>query len=104
MLYAPAATPKDVVSMLNTQLKRIVSDPALEQRFANIGFDPTAISSDQAAAVMRAIEAWGGGLGAHTIGLQAVTTNMPAQGLYAALGYAPAGTYHYRFLDSTVGK
>ena len=53
MLYAPAATPKDVVSMLNTQLKRIVSDPALEQRFANIGFDPTAISSDQAAAVMR---------------------------------------------------
>ncbi len=53
MLYAPAATPKDVVSMLNTQLNRIVSDPALKQRFANIGFDPTAISSDQAAAVMR---------------------------------------------------
>lgn len=57
-----------------------------------------------AAKVMRALEAWGAGLGAHTIGLQAVTTNMPAQGLYAALGYTPAGTYHYRFLDSAVGQ
>jgi len=53
-----------------------------------------------AAAVMRALESWGAGLGAHTIGLQAVTTNMPAQGLYAALGYVPSGTYHYRFLDT----
>ncbi|MEO8652080.1 MAG: GNAT family N-acetyltransferase [Hyphomicrobiaceae bacterium] len=53
-----------------------------------------------AAAVMRALEAWGARLGAHTIGLQAVTTNVPAQGLYAALGYVPAGTYHYRFLEA----
>jgi GNAT superfamily N-acetyltransferase len=53
-----------------------------------------------AGAVMRALEAWSAEFGAHTIGLQAVTTNMPAQGLYAALGYVPAGTYHYRFLDA----
>ena len=33
------------------------------------------------------------------IGLQAVTTNMPAQSLYAALGYTAAGTYHYRYLQ-----
>jgi GNAT superfamily N-acetyltransferase len=69
-----------------------------------VGTASTARRQGAAAAVMRALEAWGAGLGAHTIGLQAVTTNMPAQGLYAALGYAPAGTYHYRFLDSTVGK
>jgi len=57
-----------------------------------------------AAAVMQALEVWGGGLGAHTIGLQAVTTNMPAQGLYASLGYVPAGTYHYRFLDAGAAR
>ena len=69
-----------------------------------VGTASTARRQGAAAAVMRALEAWGGGLGAHTIGLQAVTTNMPAQGLYAALGYAPSGTYHYRFLDSTVDQ
>jgi tripartite-type tricarboxylate transporter receptor subunit TctC len=59
MLYAPAATPKDVVSVLNTELNKIVGDPALKERFANIGFDPTAISSDRAAAIMRRTgEAW----------------------------------------------
>jgi hypothetical protein len=47
---------------------------------------------------MSALEAWGSARGALTIGLQAVTTNMPAQGLYAALGYTAAGTYHYRYL------
>jgi GNAT superfamily N-acetyltransferase len=65
-----------------------------------VGTASAARRQGAAAAVMRALEAWGGGLGAHTIGLQAVTTNMPAQGLYAALGYMAAGTYHYRFLDS----
>jgi GNAT superfamily N-acetyltransferase len=65
-----------------------------------VGTASTARRQGAAAAVMRALEAWGARLGAHTIGLQAVTTNMPAQGLYAALGYVPAGTYHYRFLDS----
>lgn len=69
-----------------------------------VGTASTARRQGAAAAVMRALEGWGAGLGAHTIGLQAVTTNMPAQGLYAALGYAPAGTYHYRFLDSTVDQ
>jgi tripartite-type tricarboxylate transporter receptor subunit TctC len=53
MLYAPAATPKDVVGMLNAELNKIVSDPALRDRFANIGFDPTAISPEKAAAIMR---------------------------------------------------
>ena len=65
-----------------------------------VGTASTARRQGAAATVMRALESWGAGLGAHTIGLQAVTTNMPAQGLYAALGYVPAGTYHYPFLDS----
>ena len=53
MLYAPSATPKGVVSMLNAELNKIVGDPALKERFANIGFDPSAISPEQAAAIMR---------------------------------------------------
>lgn len=59
MLYAPAATPKDVVSLLNAELNKIISDPALKQRFADIGFDPAASSPQQAAAIMRKTgEAW----------------------------------------------
>jgi tripartite-type tricarboxylate transporter receptor subunit TctC len=53
MLYAPAATPRDVVSTLNGELNKIVGDPALKPRFANIGFDPTALSPDAATEIMR---------------------------------------------------
>lgn len=65
-----------------------------------VGTAAAARRQGAAAAVMRALEAWAGSQGAHTIGLQAVTTNAPAQGLYAALGYTPAGTYHYRYLGA----
>jgi tripartite-type tricarboxylate transporter receptor subunit TctC len=59
MLYAPAAAPKDIVAMLNAELNTLVADPALKERFANIGYDPTAISPEQAAAIMRrTAEAW----------------------------------------------
>ena len=59
MLYAPAATPKGIVTLLNAELNKLVADPALKERFANIGFDPTAISPEQAGAIMRLTgEAW----------------------------------------------
>jgi tripartite-type tricarboxylate transporter receptor subunit TctC len=59
MLYAPAATPADVVSLLNGELSRIVGDPALKGRFAGIGYDPTPLTPDAAAAIMRTTgEAW----------------------------------------------
>jgi len=59
MLYAPAATPKEVVATLNAELNKLVADPALKERFANIGYDPTAISPDEAARIMRNTgEAW----------------------------------------------
>ncbi len=63
-----------------------------------VGTSASARRKGAASAVMLALEAWGGAQGARTIGLQAVTTNVPAQGLYAALGYTAAGAYHYRFL------
>jgi len=53
MLYAPAATSKKAIAALNTELNKIVGDLALRQRFADIGFDPTAISPETAAAIMR---------------------------------------------------
>jgi tripartite-type tricarboxylate transporter receptor subunit TctC len=53
MLYAPATTPKGVVSVLGGELNKIVGDPALKQRFAHIGYDPTALAPDAAAAIMR---------------------------------------------------
>lgn len=65
-----------------------------------VGTAAAARRQGAAASVMRALEAWAGSLGAHTIGLQAVTTNAPAQGLYAVLGYTSAGTYHYRYLKT----
>ena len=46
MLYAPAATSKETIATLNTGLNKIVGDPALGQRFADIGFDPTAITPE----------------------------------------------------------
>jgi tripartite-type tricarboxylate transporter receptor subunit TctC len=53
MLYAPAKTPKDLVALLSSELKKIVGDPALKQRFINIGYDPTPTSSEEMIAVMR---------------------------------------------------
>jgi len=34
-------------------LNKIVGDPALKQRFAHIGYDPTALAPDAAAAITR---------------------------------------------------
>ena len=53
MLYAPAKTPKDLVALLSSELKKIVGDPALRQRFINIGYDPTPATSEEMIAVMR---------------------------------------------------
>lgn len=69
-----------------------------------VGTAASARRQGAASAAMSALEAWGGALGALTIGLQAVTTNTPAQGLYAALGYTTAGTYHYRYLGAQAAR
>ncbi len=50
-------------------------------------------------AVMLALEAWGAEQGARLCGLQAVTANTAAQGLYSRLGYSAANSYHYRVLN-----
>jgi tripartite-type tricarboxylate transporter receptor subunit TctC len=59
MLFAPAATPKDVVAMLSSELRKITGDPALKERFASIWFEPTPTSAEEAAAILhRTGETW----------------------------------------------
>jgi tripartite-type tricarboxylate transporter receptor subunit TctC len=53
MMFAPAATPKPVLALLEAELKTIIADPALARRFADIGFDATPMSAEQVAVTMR---------------------------------------------------
>jgi tripartite-type tricarboxylate transporter receptor subunit TctC len=57
MMFAPAATPKPLIAMLGTELRKIIAEPTLKQRFAGIGFDPTPLTADEVAAAMRKTEA-----------------------------------------------
>ena len=50
MMFAPAATPKPVVATLSAELRKVISDPAIKQRFADIGFDATPLTADEVAA------------------------------------------------------
>jgi N-acetylglutamate synthase len=51
-----------------------------------------------ASTVMRGLAAWGASQGAHTIALQAIEHNAPAQALYRSLGYRLHGHYEIRGL------
>jgi tripartite-type tricarboxylate transporter receptor subunit TctC len=53
MLYAPAATPQPTIELLSTELRNAISDPALKQRFLNVGFEPTPMSPEEVTAEMR---------------------------------------------------
>jgi len=53
MLFAPGETPKEIVTALNAELRKIVGDPALKDRFLKIGFDPTPITAEETATIVR---------------------------------------------------
>jgi tripartite-type tricarboxylate transporter receptor subunit TctC len=53
MLFAPAGTPKPIVSLLSAELHAIVSDPATRERLMKIGFDPTPLRPEETAEVVR---------------------------------------------------
>ncbi len=57
MMFAPAATPKPIVDRLGAELHKVISDPALKQRFVGIGFEATPMTADEVAAAMRRTEA-----------------------------------------------
>lgn len=52
-LYAPAATPKDIVSKINTDVNRILQLPDVKEQFAALGAEPIAMTPDQFALYLR---------------------------------------------------
>ena len=53
VLFAPAGTPKATIALLSTELKKIVSDPAIGARLNAAGFDPSPIGAEEATAVVQ---------------------------------------------------
>ena len=58
-LFAPAGTPRDIVSRLNVQVAKILSEPEIATRFASQGAEPASNSPEQLAQYRRAeFERW----------------------------------------------
>src|SRR5262245_20512154 len=53
-ILGPAKLPPDIVSLLNSSLRKIVADPAIKQKFATLGVDPVTGTPDEFNAYMKA--------------------------------------------------
>jgi tripartite-type tricarboxylate transporter receptor subunit TctC len=53
-LLAPAAMPKAEVEKLNAAMQKVLADPAVQQRFANLGIETAPMSSDDFGKLLRA--------------------------------------------------
>lgn len=53
-LLAPAATPKAEVERLNAAVQKVLSDPAVQQRFATLGVEMAPMSADDFQKLLRA--------------------------------------------------
>ncbi|MFC5496049.1 tripartite tricarboxylate transporter substrate binding protein [Caenimonas terrae] len=53
-LLAPAATPRAEVERLNAAMQKVMADPAVQQRFANLGVEPGAMSPGEFQKLLRA--------------------------------------------------
>jgi tripartite-type tricarboxylate transporter receptor subunit TctC len=51
-VFAPAGTPPAMVARLNTEIRAIITEPEMRERFAQEGALPTPIASDQFAAIV----------------------------------------------------
>lgn len=59
-LFAPAGTPPDAISLLNTEINRIVQTPAMRERFTAVGAEPSVGTPRQWAAYVRdEVAKWG---------------------------------------------
>ena len=52
-VLAPAATPKDIVARLNTEMVKIIQSPEFRKRMGEIGAEPIGDSTDQMAAQIK---------------------------------------------------
>ena len=55
VVFAPGATPKPIVAVLDAALRQIVSDPKVKERFATIGFEAKPMTSDEVTAEMHRV-------------------------------------------------
>ncbi len=53
-LLAPAATPKAEVERLNAAVQKVLSDPAVQQRFATLGVEMAPMNADDFQKLLRA--------------------------------------------------
>ena len=53
-LYAPAATPKDIVTKLNVEVNRVLQLPEVKEKFAGLGAESMPMTTDQFAVYLRA--------------------------------------------------
>jgi tripartite-type tricarboxylate transporter receptor subunit TctC len=53
-LYAPAATPKDIVAKLNVDVNRVLQLPEVKEKFAALGAESMPMNTDQFALYLRA--------------------------------------------------
>lgn len=59
MLFAPGGTPDETVSFISEALAEVVADPALAERYQEIGFEPIVTTPEESAAIMkRTAEQW----------------------------------------------
>lgn len=52
-LFAPAATPKDIITRLNTEVVRMLAEPEMAQRLASQGAEPSSTTPEQLAKYQR---------------------------------------------------
>ena len=58
-VFGPAGTPKSVVERMNMEVNKVLADPAIRERFAQLGFEPAGgTPGDFAAVVQRDAAKW----------------------------------------------
>ena len=58
-IFVPAKTPKEIVGLLNAEIKKVMAMPVVKERCAQLGFDPIAGTPQEFAAyVKKEVEKW----------------------------------------------
>jgi len=52
-VFGPAGTPKSVVERMNMEVNKVLADPAIRERFAQLGFEPAGGTPGEFAAVVQ---------------------------------------------------
>lgn len=59
-VFAPAGTPRDIITLLNREIVRIIALPDMKARWAELGYEPIASTPEAFAQQIKSdIEAWG---------------------------------------------